>query len=64
MDLRILDGVARLHNVGVRIEGLAEPYPLASEAVRTIARDVRSTATILAALVATELHKGEELHFV
>jgi hypothetical protein len=54
----ILDEVDQLHNVGTRLEGLAELHPPVSEALITIAGTVRSTATVLAVLIATELHSG------
>ena len=54
----ILDEVDQLHNVGTRLEGLAELHPPVSEALMTIAGTVRSTATILAVLIATKLHSG------
>jgi hypothetical protein len=54
----ILDEVDQLHNVGTRLEGLAELHPPVSEALMTIAGTVRSTATVLAVLIATTLHSG------
>lgn len=54
----ILDEVDQLHNVGTRLEGLAELHPPVSEALMTIAGTVRSTATVLAVLIATKLHSG------
>jgi hypothetical protein len=54
----ILDEVDQLHNVGTRLEGLAELHPPVSEALITIAGSVRSTATVLAVLIATKLHGG------
>jgi hypothetical protein len=54
----ILDEVDQLHNVSSRLEGLAEQYPTVLEALLTIAGNVRSTAAILAILVATKLHSG------
>jgi hypothetical protein len=54
----ILDEVDQLHNVGTRLEGLAELHPPVSEALITIAGSVRSTATVLAVLIATKLHSG------
>jgi hypothetical protein len=50
----ILDEVDQLHNVSTRLEGLAEQNPPVSEALITIAGNVRGTATILAVLVATK----------
>lgn len=57
----ILDEVDQLHNVSTRLEGLAEQYPPVLEALLSIAGDVRGTATILAVLVATKLHRGDGL---
>jgi hypothetical protein len=54
----ILDEVDQLHNVGTRLEGLAELHPPVSEALITIAGTVRSTATVSAVLIATTLHSG------
>ena len=56
----ILDEVDQLHNVSTRLEGLAEQHPPVSDALITIAGNVRSTATVLAMLVATKLHSGNE----
>ena len=53
----ILDEVDQLHNVSTRLEGLAEQPPPVSEALITIAGNVRGTATILAVLVATKSPK-------
>jgi hypothetical protein len=47
----ILREADQLNNVGTRLEGLAEQHPLMSEALITIAENVRSTATLLAVLV-------------
>lgn len=52
----ILDEVDQLHNVSTRLEGLAELHPPVSDGLLSIAGNVRSTATILAVLVATKLH--------
>jgi hypothetical protein len=49
----ILQEADQLHGVGVRLEGLAEHNPPVSEALITIAGNVRSTATLLEVLVAT-----------
>ena len=54
----ILAEVDQLHSVGIRLEELADQHPPVSEALITIAGNVRSTATILAVLVATQLHSG------
>jgi hypothetical protein len=53
----ILDEVDQLHNVSARLEGLAEQHPPVSEALITIAGNVRGTTTILAVLVATKSPK-------
>jgi hypothetical protein len=50
----ILDEVDQLHNVSTRLEVLAARHSPLSEALITIAGNVRSTATILAVLVATK----------
>ena len=53
----ILHEVDQLHNVGTRLEGLAEQHTPITEALLTIAGSVRNTATLLAVLVATKLPK-------
>jgi hypothetical protein len=53
----ILDEVQQLHNVSTRLEGLAGQHPHVSEALITIAGNVRNTATVLAVLVATRSPK-------
>ena len=53
----ILNEVEQLHGVSDRLEGLAEQHPPVSEALITIAGSVRSTATVLAVLVATKSPK-------
>ena len=50
----ILREVEQLHNVSKRIEGLAEQHPTMSEALTSIAGNVRETATVLAVLVAVK----------
>jgi len=55
----ILNEVDQLHNVSARLEGLANLHPPVSEALLRIAGNVRSTATILAVLVATKLHTAD-----
>jgi hypothetical protein len=55
----ILDEVDELHNVSTRLEGLAEQHPPVEEALMTIAGNVRSTATVLAVLVATRLQSSD-----
>jgi hypothetical protein len=52
----ILDEVDQLHNVSARLEGLANLHPPVSEALLRIAGSVRSTAAILAVVVATKLN--------
>lgn len=52
----LLDEVHQLHNISTRLEALAELHLPVSEALLTIAGNVRSTATLLAVLVATKLH--------
>ena len=51
----ILDEVDQLHNVSTRLEGLADQHPPVTEALMTIAGNVRTVATVLAVLVATKL---------
>ncbi len=53
----ILHEVEQLHGVSDRLEGLAEQHPPVSEALITIAGNVRNTATVLAVLVATKSSK-------
>jgi len=55
----ILDEVDQLNLAGDRIEGLAEHHPPVSEALISIAGNVRSTATVLAVLVETKLRGGD-----
>jgi hypothetical protein len=50
----ILREVDQLHSVSTRLEGLAAANEPLSEALLTIAGNVRSTATILAVLVAAK----------
>jgi hypothetical protein len=54
----ILAEVDQLNLAGDRIEGLAQHHPPVSEALLTIAGNVRSTATVLAVLVETKLRGG------
>ncbi len=49
----ILKEVTLLNNVGTRLEDLAEQHPPISEALIRIAVGIRSTASLLAVLVAT-----------
>lgn len=55
----ILDEVNQLHNVSTRLEGLADQHPPMSDALLKIAGNVRGTATLLAVVVATKLHKND-----
>jgi hypothetical protein len=50
----ILREVDQLQSVSTRLEGLAATHEPLSEALLTIAGNVRSTATILAVLVAAK----------
>jgi hypothetical protein len=50
----ILHEVDQLHDVSTRLEGLAEQHAPMSEAIMTIAGNVRNTATVLAVLIATK----------
>jgi hypothetical protein len=52
--LAILREVDQLQDVSTRLEGLAEQHPRLSEALTTIAGNVRTTATVLAVLVVTK----------
>jgi hypothetical protein len=54
----ILREVDQLHSVSTRLEGLAEQHAPMSEALLTIAGNVRNTATVLAVLVVA---KGPKL---
>jgi hypothetical protein len=47
----ILREVDQLHSISTRLEGLAEQQTPLSEALLTIAGNVRNTATVLAVLV-------------
>jgi hypothetical protein len=51
----ILEEVDQLHNVSMRLEGLAEHHPPVLTDLLSIAGNVRSVATVLAVLVATKL---------
>jgi hypothetical protein len=51
----ILQEAQRLHNVSERLDVLAGEHPLVSEALVTISRNVRQTATPLEVLVVTKL---------
>ena len=48
----ILNEVEQLKNVGARLEGMAEQNPPFTEALLTVAGNIRSIATVLAVLVA------------
>jgi hypothetical protein len=52
----IQNEVEHLNGVSTRLEGLADEHPVATEALLTIAGNVRNLATLLAVLVATKLH--------
>jgi len=54
----ILDEVDQLNLAGDRIECLAEHHPPVSDALVTIAGNVRATATVLAVLVETKLRSS------
>jgi hypothetical protein len=58
----ILAEVDELNLAGDRIEGLAEHHPVVSEALVTIAGNVRGSATVLALLVETKLRTGTHPH--
>ena len=51
----ILFEAKQLHNVGDRLDLLAELHPVVSEALLTISGNVRQTATLLEVLVATKM---------
>jgi hypothetical protein len=53
----ILDEIDQLQNVSTRLEGLAEQHAPITEALLTIAGNVRNSATLLAVLVATRTPK-------
>jgi hypothetical protein len=55
----ILDEVDQLHSISTRLEGLADLHPPMSDALLKIAGNVRNTATLLAVVVATKLHKSD-----
>jgi len=55
----ILDEVDQLNLAGDRIECLAEHHPPVSDALVTIAGNVRATATVLAVLVETKLRSAD-----
>jgi hypothetical protein len=51
----ILHEVQRLYGVSDRLDWLADQHPLISEALITISRSVRNTATLLEVVVATKI---------
>ena len=51
----IMAEVDQLNQAGDRIEGLAEHHPPVSDALISIAGNIRATATVLAVLVETKL---------
>jgi hypothetical protein len=53
--IAILHEVQQLYKVSDRLDSLAEQHPLVSEALITIAGNVRNTATVLEVLVATKM---------
>lgn len=55
----ILNEVEQLNQTGDRIERLAEHHPPVSEALLSIAGNVRATATVLAVLVETKLRNRD-----
>jgi len=55
----ILNEVDQLNLAGDRIEGLASHHPPVSEALISIAGNVRSAATVLAVLVETKLRRRD-----
>ena len=55
----IMEEVDQLNLAGDRIEGLSEHHPPVSEALISIAGNVRATATVLAVLVETKLRGGD-----
>ena len=53
--IAILQEVQQLYKVSDRLDSLAGPHPLVSEALITISGSVRNTATLLEVLVATKI---------
>jgi hypothetical protein len=47
----ILNEVDQLNGVSARLEGLADQHPPFTEALMTVAGNIRNTATVLAVLV-------------
>jgi hypothetical protein len=52
---RILQEAQKLHDVGERLDSLANEHPIISEALITISGNVRHTATLLEVLVVTKM---------
>jgi hypothetical protein len=59
--IAILREVQQLCKVSGRLDSLAEQHPLVSEALITIAENVRNTATLLEVLVVTKMALLSEL---
>ena len=55
----ILNEVEQLHGIGTRLEELADHHSPVTTELLTIAGNVRSTATLLAVLVATKLQSRD-----
>ena len=55
----ILNEVDERHSVSARLEGLADDHLPMSEALLSVADNVRGSATVLAVLVATKLRTGD-----
>ena len=55
----LLDEVEHLHGVSTHLEGLADEHSRVTAELLTIAGSVRTTATLLAVLVATRLHSRD-----
>jgi hypothetical protein len=51
----ILQEAQKLHDVSDRLDSLADEHPLVSEALLTLAGNVRHTATLLKVLVVTKM---------
>jgi hypothetical protein len=51
----ILFEAKQLHNVGEKLDSLAELHPIVSEALLMISGNIRQTAALLGVLVATRL---------
>jgi hypothetical protein len=59
--IAILSEVQQVYKVSDRLDSLAEQHPLVSEALITIAGNVRNTATLLEVLVATKVSPASGL---